>query len=36
MKEITLKWKVTKKPEKPIQKTASHFTFKTCTAKCGA
>ena len=35
MKKITLKWKVAKKPEKTMQKAASHFTFKSCTVKCG-
>jgi len=35
MKKLTLKWKVSKKPEKVIRKAASHFTFKSCTVKCG-
>lgn len=34
MKKITLKWKSAKKPEKNVQKVASHFNFKSCTAKC--
>lgn len=36
MKNIILKWKVAKKPNKVIQKTASHYTFRTCTEKCGS
>lgn len=35
MKKIKLKWKVAKKPEKVVQMSASHFTFRTCTKKCG-
>ena len=35
MKKVTLKWKVAKKSDKSIQKSANYFTFKTCTAKCG-
>ena len=35
MKKVTLKWKVGKKSEKAVQKSAGHFTFKSCTAKCG-
>ena len=35
MKKVTLKWKVAKKPERIVQKAASHFTFKSCTVKCG-
>lgn len=35
MRKIILKWKVTGKPEKTIQRAASHYTFKNCTAKCG-
>ena len=35
MKKVTLKWKVAKKPERTVQKAASHFTFKSCTVKCG-
>ena len=31
MKKITLKWKVAKKPERVVQMSASHFTFRTCT-----
>lgn len=35
MKKVTLKWKVAKKSDKAVQKSASHFSFKTCTVKCG-
>lgn len=35
MKKVTLKWNVAKKPARVVQKAASHFTFKSCTVKCG-
>jgi len=35
IKKIKLTWKVVKKPEKVIRTAASHFTFKSCTTKCG-
>ncbi|SHM39643.1 hypothetical protein SAMN04487860_10494 [Ruminococcus flavefaciens] len=35
MKKVILKWKVARKPEKAAKKSASHFTFRTCTTKCG-
>lgn len=32
--KIKLNWKVFAKPERFVTKAASHYTFKTCTAKC--
>ena len=34
MKKITLKWKVTKKSGKTVQKSASYYNFKSC-KPCG-
>lgn len=36
MKTIKINWKVSAKPNKVVQKAAAHFTFRTCTTKCGA